>query len=60
MKYRQQRPVENDWYGEFRTYEGRDLDRNPRTEVLLSWMVKAELALLSKISLGHETMVHSR
>ena len=21
MKYRQQRPVENDWYGEFRTYE---------------------------------------
>ena len=61
MKYRQEKVVENDWDGEFRTYEEwARLGPQPHTGVPPFWMVKADLALLSKILFGHGTRAHSR
>ena len=39
---------------------GRDLDRNPRTGVPLSLMLKVDAVLRSKILHGHETTRHSQ
>ena len=59
MKHRQQTVAEKGWDGEFGT-NGRDLDRSPRIGAPRSLMLKVGVALRSKISLGPETMGHSR
>jgi hypothetical protein len=41
------------------TMNGRDLDRNPRTGAPPFLMLKVDVALPSKILLGHETTEHS-
>jgi len=61
MKYRREAVAEKvGMASSERTRNGQDLDRNLRTGVLLSWMVEADLALLSKILFEHGTMAHSR
>jgi len=43
-----------------RMTSGRDLDRNPHTGVRLFSMLKVDVVFLSKISLAHARMGHSR
>jgi hypothetical protein len=57
MRHRQETVATDDWDGEFGSYDdGRDLDRNRRTEALLLLMLKVDVALRSKILLGRGTI----
>ena len=66
MKHRQQTVAEKGWDGEFGTYDEwarlgpQPRNRSPRIGAPRSLMLKVGVALRSKISLGPETMGHSR
>jgi hypothetical protein len=61
MKYRQETLAENEWDGEFETYdEWARLGPQPPYRSAIFLMLKVDVVLRSKILLGHGTTRHSR